>query len=896
MRTLARFFVAGVALAHMASASAGAQQRAEARPEVRLTERLLDAFEYRSLGPFRAGGWISDIAVPERPGRAHLYTIYAAARHGGLWKTTNNGTTWEPLLDGEDVYAIGDIALAPSDPEIVWVGTGDAANARSSYSGDGVYRSKDGGRSWEHMGLEETHHIGRIVTHPDDPEILYVAAMGHLYSRNAERGVYRTMNGGESWEKVLFIDDGVGVIDLAMNREDPDVIYAAAYEKTRLPWHFEAGGPGSGIYRTIDGGRSWVRLGGGLPAGRIGRIGLDVYRGDPNVVYAVVENANLRPPTPAEAEQDRATGRDPRQRVIGGEVYRSDDAGRSWRKMNSLEDDVGGKAAYSFNQIRVDPNDDQRILVTSIGIANSDDGGRTWRDIEWPPTVMFPRMFGDVRSLWIDPDDSDRIIAGTDGGVHVSYDGGKTSDYYDNLPLGEFYSVEVDMEEPYNIYGGLQDHESWKGPSNSRSGRVSLEDWVTVGTGDGMDNRVDQTDSRWLYNTSQFGDHHRVDQVLGTRTLIEPQRPDGEEPLRFNWNPPLEISPHDSRTIYAGAQVLLLSPDRGDTWREISPGLTCSDSAKIAGQGHVTYCTLTTIDESPVRAGVIWTGADDGRVHVTRDAGESWTDVTAALARAGAPDSLWVSRVFASHHRPGTAYVTKTGYRRDDFRPYVFRTADYGATWTRITAGLPEQPVNVVFEDRDNPDLLFVGTDLGVYVSIDGGGRWTRMRSNMPPAPVHDLLVHPRENDLVVGTYGRGVYVTDVTPLKELDQRVLSRRVHLFPIEPKSYRPMGAWGNYALYGNRHLETPNEPQGLLIDYYLRVGADRPAVIAVADRSGTVVRKLEGPSQAGIHRVLWDLRDDAGAVMPPGDYRVTLEAGGERRTGTGTITNGASATSR
>ena len=850
-------------------------------------ERLLDAFEYRNLGPFRAGGWISDIAVPERPEESHLYTIYAAARHGGLWKTTNNGTTWEPLLDEAGVYAIGDIALSPSNPDIVWVGTGDAANARSSYGGDGVYKSADGGKQWEHMGLDETHHIGRIVVHPTNPDIVYVAAMGHLYSHNPERGVYKTTDGGRTWEKVLFINERVGVIDLAMNRDDPEVIYAAAYEKERFPWHFEAGGPESAIYKTTNGGRSWERLGGGLPTGKIGRIGLDIYRSNPDVVYAVVENANLRAPTAEESAADRERGVEAQERVIGGEVYRSEDAGRSWRKMNSTEDNVGGKAAYSFNQIRIDPNDDQKVYVTSIGIVNSDDGGRSWHDIDWPPKKMFPNMFGDVRSLWIDPENSRRIIAGTDGGVHVSYDGGTTSDYYDNLPLGELYAVAVDMETPYNIYGGLQDHESWKGPSNSWSGEVTLEDWVTVGTGDGMDNEVDPIDSRWLYNTSQFGDHYRVDQKLRTRTPIEPQRPEGEEPYRFNWNPPLHISPHDSRTIYTGAQVLLRSPDRGDSWREISPTLTCSDLVKIAGQGHITYCTLTTISESPVQPGVIWTGADDGQVHVSRDGGTSWMDVTGNLARAGAPDSLWVSRVFASHHDAGTAYITKTGYRRDDFRPYVYKTTDYGRTWTSLASNLPDRPVNVIFEDPDNPELLFVGTDLGVYASIDGGERWARMASNMPPAPVHDLLVHPRENDLIVGTYGRGIFVTDITPLKELDGEVLARDLHLFRIRPQAHGEREAWGNYKLYGDRHLATPNEPNGIVIHYYLRAGTGSEATITVADRSEKILRTLEGEANAGINRVVWNLRNEEEELVEPGEYEVTLEVGDKRAMRTATV---------
>lgn len=852
--------------------------RPDAYGQSRFAEALLEELSYRNLGPFRAGAWISDIAVPETPRRDHLYTFYVAARTGGLWKTTNNGTSFEPLFDEQSVLSIGAVALAPSDPGIVWVGTGDAYNARSSYWGDGVYRSSDGGKSWTNMGLRDSHHIARIVVHPADPDIVYVAAMGHLYSANEERGVFKTEDGGRSWRKVLYINDRVGVIDLVMNRDDPDVLYAATYEKERLPWHFEEGGPESGVYRTTDGGRSWRRLGGGLPGGRIGRIGLDIYRRDPEILYAVVENANPRPPAKEEAEADRRRGIEPRPRVIGGEVYRSDDAGATWRKMNSPGDNVGGKAAYSFNQIRIDPNDDRNIFVTSIAIANSTDGGRSWHDIAWPPKRLFPKMFGDVRALWIDPDDSGRIIAGTDGGVHLSYDGGKTSDHYRNLPLGEVYAVGVDMEDPYNVYAGLQDHESWRGPSHSWSGEVSLEDWVTVGTGDGMYNVVDPTDSRWLYNTSQFGDHHRVDQKLRTRTRIVPGRKEGEPPLRFTWVTPLHISPHDSRVLYTGAQLLLRSRDRGDSWEEISPDLTTDDPVKTAGRGNIQYCTITTISESPVRAGVIWVGTDDGRVHVTRDDGATWTDVTRKIAAAGGPEAYWVSRVFASAHAEGTAYVSKSGYRNDDFRAFLYRTTDFGATWTPVAGNLPDWPVNVVVEDARNPGLLFAGTDNGVHVTIDGGTRWVRLKNNMPPVPVHDLLVHPRESDLVVGTYGRGIFIADVAPLRELTEAVLENDAHLFEVEPRARRGESGWGNYKLYGDREIATPNEPNALSIYYYLREAARGGVRITVADAGGRAIRTLEGGAAAGLHRVSWDMRDQEKKPVSPGEYLVRLEVNG------------------
>lgn len=860
--------------------------------EENVNASLLKDFTYRNLGPFRSGSWISDFAVPEFPQDAHLYTFYVAGRNGGLWKTTNNGTTFEPLFDDQDVFSIGDVTLAPSNPDIVWVGTGEHATARSSYWGDGVYKSLDAGKTWEKMGLEDSHHIGRIVIHPQNPDIVYVAAMGHLFTPNAQRGVFKTLDGGRTWKKVLFIEKNVGVIDLVMNRENPYVLYAASYEKYRYPWHFEAGGPGSAIYKTEDGGENWERLTRGLPQGKIGRIGLDIYRQDPNILYAVIENCQMRPPTDEEADLDRQRGIDPQDREIGGEVYRTDDAGNSWIKMNSVEDNVGGKAAYSFNQIRIDPNDDQKIFVTTISLANSEDGGRTWSDIDWPPRKMFLTAFGDIRTLWIDPQNSKRIFMGSDGGVYISYDGGETSDYYDNLPMAQYYAVGVDMEDPYNIYGGLQCHDNWKVPSNSWSGQVTLEDCIPIGGGDGMYNVVDPEDSRWVYNTTQFGGHYRVDQKLGIRRNIVPRRDENLDPYRFNWCPPLFISPHNSKIIYTGTQVLLRSMDRGEDWQEISPDLTQNDPIKIAGQGHIQYCTITTISESPVVPGVIWVGTDDGKVWVTKNSGGEWTEVTDGISAAGGPGHLWVSRVFASNFDQGKAYVAKTGYRRDNFSPYVFKTTDFGENWENISATLPDKPVNVIFEDRKNPDLLFLGNDKGVYVSLNGGNSWNSMRSNMPTIAVHDLLVHPRDNDLVVATYGRGVYITDISPLQELKGDVLEEDSYLCSVESAGQRMTRSWGNYGLYGDRHLSTPNEPNAVVFSYYLKAITDGSVALTVTDGDGEIVAELQGPKEAGLHRLSWNMHRQnrgeqtrgrrSGPAVDPGEYLVTLEVSGKELT--------------
>jgi len=854
-------------------------------------QKLLKCFQYRNIGPFRSGAWITDFAVPESPEKEHLYTFYVAGRNGGLWKTTNNGTTFKPVFDDQDIFSIGDIALAPSEPQIVWVGTGEHATARSSYWGDGVYKSPDGGETWKHMGLEETHHIGRVVIHPGNPDIVYIAAMGHLFSPNKERGVYKTGDGGETWEKVLYINERVGVIDLAVNRDNPDVLYAAAYEKDRFPWHFEAGGEESGIYKTEDAGKTWKRLSKGLPKGKTGRIGLDIYRSNPEIIYAVVENTNMRPPTEEEARRDRERGVEPEEREIGGEVYRSEDAGETWEKMNSVMDNVGGKAAYSFNQIRVDPNNDQKVYVTSICLASSDDGGRTWQDINWPPRKMFSSAFGDVRTLWIDPRNSDRLMMGSDGGVFVSYDGGKTCDFYDNLPMAQYYDICVDMEDPYNVYGGLQCHDSWKIPTSSWSGEVSLEDMIPMGGGDGMYNVVSPEDSRWVYNSIQFGGHQRIDQKLGIRTDIEPRREEGKPPYRFNWCPPLEISPHNSDVIYAGTQMLLRSMHRGENWQEISPDLTTNDAVKIAGKGHIQYCTITTISESPVTPGLIWVGTDDGKVWVTQNSGADWKDLTQNLVRIGAPENYWVSRVFASHHKEGRAYVSKTGFRRDDFRSFLYQTDDFGRTWTDISGSLPNKPVNVVFEDRKNQDLLFAGNDKGIYVSIDRGEKWISMRNNMPTIAVTDLLIHPRENDLVAGTYGRGIFITDISPLQELDKDVLEEEVYLFPVEPAAQRVTRPWGNYSLYGDRHHSAPNEPDVMRIYYYLKDKTSEGMTVRIKDAFGNVLCELKGSGESGINTVIWNMRSmpsdeqrarmgrwARGELQLPGTYRIELDLKG------------------
>ena len=808
---------------------------------MKVDEAFLEFFQYRSLGPARQGGRILDIiAVEDRP-----KVFYIAAASGGVWKTENNGTTFEPVLDGYGTLTIGDLAMAPSNPDILWAGTGTPASGRISLLGDGVYKTTDGGKTWAHMGLRETIHIGRIAVHPKNPDIVYVAALGYHFSSNPDRGLYKTIDGGQTWEKVLFIGDMIGIVDVAIDPERPDTVYAASYDKWRQPWHFEESGPRSGIHKSTDGGKTWKRLTNGFPTeGKIGRIGFELYRRNSHIIYATVENNNEREPTEVEARLDERRGQTPQKRKINREIYRSEDGGESWTKMNGPSPSIPGGKWYG--EIRIDPNDDRVIYVPSVPMMRSTDRGKTWKNIGGGIHV-------DHHALWIDPADSGHIILGNDGGLVMTYDGGKTWEQFENLPLAQFYAVGVDMETPYNIYGGLQDNGSVRIPSNSLYGVSTGEDWIPTGGGDGMYNVVDPGDSRWLYNDSQFGSIQRVDQQTGRRTFIQPRREEKEPVLRWNWTTPIFISPHNSLIIYTGAQVVFRSLDRGENWREISPDLTTNDAVKL--KGNIEHCTITSLDESPLVPGMLWVGTDDGKVQMTPNGGGTWLDLTPALTTAGAPADYYVSRVIASKHFGGTAYVVKTGFQRDDFTPLVYKTENYGETWSSISSDLPQGTIYVIREDGVNPDLLFVGSDYDVHVTLDGGRHWVRMRTNMPVNPVFDMLIHPRESDLVVATHGRGIYTTDITPLQEMTAEVLAKEMFLFRVEPKI---QWRYRNRQISGHKPFRAPNETEGMVINYYLKKKASGPVEIVIMDLAGTEIIRLKGKIDAGLHRVIWNMR--------------------------------------
>jgi photosystem II stability/assembly factor-like uncharacterized protein len=808
-----------------------------------IPEEALADLEYREIGPTRESGRFVDIAVPtDDP-----HTFYIATASGHLWKTTNRGITFEVLFDDQpDVFSIGAVAVAPSDSDVLYLGSGEANNSRSSYWGDGVYKSTDAGETWTNVGLPESQHIGRVIIHPTDPDIVYVASLGPLYSEGGQPGLYKTTNGGESWEQVLAPEvEGreIGVVDAVMDPTDPNTLYAASYDKVRLPFTFDLGGPGSRLWKTTDGGENWIQIGQGLPEGMLGRIGVDVYERDPNILYVTIENANKEGMSDEERRQE-LLGHQSSRGMIGGEVYRSDDAGLTWTKVSPEGESIGGAPAYYYGQIVIDPNDPDVVHVLSAASWGTYDGGDTWE--------RRPYGFGgDDHALWINPNDSRHIILGYDHGMGISYDGGENWYHPDFQSLAQFYAIGIDQSYPYRVAGGLQDNGSHMTYHTNPTGDpIYFEAWEQVGGGDGMYNEFDWCENRYLYNESQFGPIRRTDLHTGEVSNIRYE----DEEMRWNWNSPILVSPHDCDVVYHAGNRLLRSDFRGESWEVISPDLTKADPATLptgsGGDGNIQYATITTIDESPLRPGVLWVGTDDGNVQVTQDGGETWT-----LVNDGIPDNpeYWVSRVEASHHALGTAYVTFTGYRRDDFRPFVYKTTDFGRTWTSIASNLPDGPINVIREHHENANLLFVGTEFQVWVSNDGGGHWTSMKLDMPTNPVHDMKIHEREDDLVVATHGRGVYIADLAPISELTPEVLAQDVHLFEPEREIRWVADDRTSYAF---NNFEGESEEPGASIYYYL--GEDAPGAVTVTVyQGGQPISEIGGGSTAGVHKVQWDL---------------------------------------
>ena len=855
---------------------------------------LASNVDFRSIGPTIMSGRVVDVDVdPADP--THFYVAYAS---GGLWETKNNGISFDPLFDNEPVMTIGDIAVDWNHNETIWIGSGENNSSRSSYSGNGIYKSTDHGKNWSHLGLEESHHIGRIIIHPENPDIIWVAALGHLYSPNPERGVYKTTDGGKTWQKTLYIGNNSGAIDLVIDPTDPNILYAAIWDRNRRAWDFTESGKESGIYKSTNGGQNWSLISSeksGFPHNEgVGRIGLAVFPSDPKIIYAFLDNQNHRKKEepefaitketlqgisksgflklnaddlndfldrnnfPMEYDADTLFNlikndtykpsvlldylEDANEQlfdtpVIGAEVYLSEDSGKTWQKTNpDYIDNFVYTYGYYFGEIRISSKDKNMIYLLGVPLLMSIDGGKAFK------VISTENVHADHHAMWVDPKDDGHLIIGNDGGVNITYDHGKSWFKANQPAVGQFYSVAVDMAEPYNVYGGLQDNGVWTGPST----HVENAEWHSLGQyayqsllgGDGMQVAVDTRDNSTIYTGYQFGYYYRIDKNSGNSVSIRPKHSLGERPYRFNWQTPIHLSIHNQDILYLGSQMLHRSLDKGDTWQAISGDLT-----KGGKTGDVPYGTLTTIDESPLKFGLIYTGSDDGLIYITKDGGVNWTLISEKL-----PQDYWISRVQASSHNEGTVYASLNGYRWDNFQSLVYKSDDYGKNWRQIGKDLPEEPVNVIKEDPVNEHILYVGTDHGLYVSLNDGETFMALYKNLPAVPVHDLVVHPRDKELVVGTHGRSIYIANVKHLQQLNDKLMAEPLHMFALQDIQYNK--EWGNktwdWQTIKSSVLEIPF--------YCKKAGISS---INILGKDDYLLHQLSDTSEAGLNYAQYDL---------------------------------------
>ncbi|HET6724887.1 MAG TPA: glycosyl hydrolase [Gammaproteobacteria bacterium] len=837
-----------------------------------IPQRLYDGLHWRQVGPFRGGRVPAVTGVPSDP---NIY--YFGTAGGGVWKTSDGGTTWRPVFSDQPVSSIGAIAVAPSDPSVVYVGTGEADVRNDTSFGDGVYKSTNGGASWTSVGLADTRHIGDIIVDPHNPNIVLVAALGHAYGPNAQRGVFRSTDGGRTWQKTLYENDRTGAIDLAADPDNPDIVYAAMWQMYRTPWHLESGGPGSGLYKSTDGGQTWRRLEGhGLPEGVLGRISVAVATGGQRI-YALIE-------------------------AHGGGLYRSDDGGRTWQLVNN--DERFRQRAWYFSLLEVDPRDPDRVYIGNVQLFESGNGGRWFGYIDEPHP--------DNHALWIDPNNPDRMILGEDGGAAITTNGGLSWTQPDNQPTAQFYHVAADTDFPYHIYGSQQDWGSVRIANATSHGAITEHDWHPVGGGESGYVLPSPADPDIIYAGSYFGILTRYNERTGQVRDVSPWpadtdgRPAEELEHRFTWTAPLAFSPHNPQVLYTASQVLMKTTDGGTSWEQISPDLTRNDASKQGSSGGpITrdnssaeyYDLIFSIAPSPKSVGEIWIGTDDGLVQLTRDGGKTWHNVTPP----GLPAWAKIAQIEASSFDAGTAYVAVDAHKLDDLQPYIFRTRDYGRSWTKITTGLDAPAyVHVVREDPHRRGLLFAGTETGVYVSFDDGGHWQPLQLNLPVAPVHDLIVHA--GDLIVATHGRGFWVLDdISPLEQITPALASAATCLFAPAPA----LRLHETHRIQAHPPAAGDNPPHGAIIDYYLASAPDAPITLTIHDASGRLVRRFSSvirldrdvpslPAGAGMHRFVWNLRyalpepipgaiyDMGPPIAPlalPGIYTVTLTVDGQ-----------------
>ncbi len=822
----------------MAVAFCAAVSSAQSSP----TESLLSAIAPREMGPTVMGGRISDLAVYEKEPRI----FYVGTASGGVWKTVNGGITMEPLFQREGTASVGAVAVYERDPDIVWVGTGEPQSRNSTAIGGGVYMSDDGGKTWDFKGLKETRQISKVLIDPKDPDKVYVAALGHLWGSNEERGVYKTTDGGDTWEKVLYIDEWTGIIDMVMDPKDSGDIICAAWQRRRWPYRWASGGPSSAIYKTTNGGEDWKKVTKGIPETDMGRIGLSVMENSPKTWIATIENKEE------------------------GGVYRSTDRGDSWEKINSLN-----PRPFYFSRPTADPTDKDRIYVPATQFHVSDDAGKTFKTANINVHV-------DYHAMWINPDDNNHLIVGSDGGVSQSRDRGLTWEHINNMSLGQFYAIGVDMRKPYWVYGGLQDNGSWGAPTQSREGGIRYSDWIFVSGGDGFDVLVDPEDWRTIYSESQGGALQRTNILTGERKFIRPRAPQGER-YRFNWKAPIHISPHNSKTLYFGGNKLFKSVDRGENWEVISPDLTTNDKEKQNSRAGVTpedtgaerHTTIYTISESPLKRGLLYVGTDDGLLQVSKTDGDDWSEESFGIPDL--PAATWVSRVMASHHEEGRAYAVFDGHRNDDYKPYIYVTEDEGSTWTSITAGLPDDlPVRVIAEGRQNEDLLIIGTEYGMYFSLDRGGSWTKyMQGSFGTVRVDDLEIHPRELDLVVGTHGRSIFILPLSPLEQLTAD--RREEDSYLCKPQTMYKLGFVNRQWFGGDRDFVAQNSQPNGQIFYHLKEKTEERVSIKIYTVDDREIASLNGKGGAGLNSVTW--RPSRRTPAGNGEFTVVLVIGEE-----------------
>jgi photosystem II stability/assembly factor-like uncharacterized protein len=817
--------------------------------------QALRTLKPRLIGPANMSGRIVDVAIYEKEPRIQ----YIASATGGLWKTVNHGVTFKPVFERQSTVSIGAVAVNQANPDIVWVGTGEG-NPRNSVScGDGVYRSVDGGITWHQVGLRPTRHIARIVLHPKDPQIAYVAAVGQLWAPNAMRGLFKTTDGGKTWMHSLDLGDSTGCVDVTMDPVDPDILYAAAYHVRRGP--FSGGnpavqtGPGAGLYKTIDGGNTWTVLKDGLPDRPFGRCGLTISRANPKVVYAVVQTDKTAVTTQGQGPNEKKLGPD------AGGIFRSEDKGHTWTYLNSL-----CPRPFYYGQIRVDPNDEKRIYVLGVLFFISRDGGKSFNTANAAKGTHV-----DYHALWIDPRDSYHLVLGCDGGLNYSFDRGASWEHLKNLPVSQFYGVAVDMRTPYRVYGGLQDNGTWSGPSATRdSAGITIAEWINVLGYDGYHCQVEPGDPDTVYCEGQYGILRRANARTGETVDIKPRLATMDEKtnvvpdpvknpgFRFNWSSPMLLSPQDGKTLYYGGNYLFRSKDRGEHWTIISPDLTRGKPGLNDFAGH----TLTTIAESPLKPGVLYAGSDDGQVVMSPNGGTDWYDLSGTIPAL--PQSRWISRIDCSAHDDRTVFVAIDRHRNGDLAPYLFKSTDRGTTWASLAHDLPsEGPVHVIRQDPINAELLYAGTEFGLFLSLDGGKHWQKQAS-LPTVPVHDLVVHPRDGELVIGTHGRGIYIMDVRPLQAMSAAIMAQRAYLFAVSPATaFRPRVLH----TLGIKTFSGQNPPTGASIYLYLRDVPTAVPIVTVTDATGQQVVELKGEKHAGLQRLAWSLMRPG---TPPGLY--------------------------